>query len=305
MILSPEPSSAEVIGQMTAWKLSGKSRDDVTLKKAAGILVTTRLREQTVKAYKKYHDEWTAHEAKLEKNATESKAKATTPESKKPEAKKDSPEKPDSKKPDENEKEESKPKEPPKAPKLVDDFEPFRAVFEKKVPLVIDSSSASSLLSLAKKLKDAYGVRVIVRGPQRLDEVASSLRAGDIGALITVPFVEHRSAPQGVLNVPASLSRQDVRFAFRSSAAGGAAGLVPQVAYAVMNGLPRDDAIAAFTWRAAELFGIDDRVGTLEEGKDADLVFHSGDPLDLGSRVVGAIVEGEVRFIEDVAGEKP
>lgn len=61
-------------------------------------------------------------------------------------------------------------------------------------------------------------------------------------------------------------------------------------------GLPADEALKAVTIYAAEHLGIDDRVGSLEPGKDADMAIWDGEPLDSRSKVVKTILEGEEVF---------
>ncbi len=68
--------------------------------------------------------------------------------------------------------------------------------------------------------------------------------------------------------------------------------LVHQAALAVKDGLDRDTALRALTINPAGIAGIADRVGSIEPGKDADLVVWSGDPLDVLSRVQRAFVNG-------------
>jgi imidazolonepropionase-like amidohydrolase len=52
-------------------------------------------------------------------------------------------------------------------------------------------------------------------------------------------------------------------------------------------------AIQALTGDAAAIAGVADRVGRIEEGRDADFVLWSGDPLDLGSAVVAVYIDGK------------
>ena len=63
---------------------------------------------------------------------------------------------------------------------------------------------------------------------------------------------------------------------------------------AVRAGLPRQEAIKAVTINAAEHIAMADRVGSVEKGKDADLVVWDGDPLDARSRAVVTMIDGEV-----------
>ena len=68
--------------------------------------------------------------------------------------------------------------------------------------------------------------------------------------------------------------------------------LVTQAALAVREGMDADAALRSITINPARVMGVDDRVGSLEEGKDADVVLWSGDPLALASRVLRTWVSG-------------
>jgi imidazolonepropionase-like amidohydrolase len=76
--------------------------------------------------------------------------------------------------------------------------------------------------------------------------------------------------------------------------------LVHQASLSVKHGLDRDTALRALTVNPARIVGIDDRLGSIEPGKDADLVIWSGDPLDVMSRVTRALINGaEIYRYED------
>ncbi len=66
---------------------------------------------------------------------------------------------------------------------------------------------------------------------------------------------------------------------------------------AVHLGLDRRAALRGLTLTAAELLGVQDRVGSLEAGKDADMVVFSGDPLDLTSSIERVLVDGKTLYI--------
>jgi imidazolonepropionase-like amidohydrolase len=68
---------------------------------------------------------------------------------------------------------------------------------------------------------------------------------------------------------------------------------------AVRAGLPPEEALKAVTIYAAEHLGIADRVGSIEEGKDADAAVWDGDPLDSRSRVLKTFVGGELVYSRD------
>jgi len=64
-------------------------------------------------------------------------------------------------------------------------------------------------------------------------------------------------------------------------------------AMAVRAGLPYFEALKAITISAAEIIGIDDRVGSLETGKDADLIIYSGNILSLESNLEHIFISGK------------
>jgi len=68
--------------------------------------------------------------------------------------------------------------------------------------------------------------------------------------------------------------------------------LVHQATLSVKHGLDRDTALRALTINPARVAGIDARLGSIEAGKDGDLVIWSGDPLDMFSRVQRALIDG-------------
>jgi imidazolonepropionase-like amidohydrolase len=65
---------------------------------------------------------------------------------------------------------------------------------------------------------------------------------------------------------------------------------------AVRLGLDETVALRGITINGAKAVGIDDRVGSLEEGKDADIVLWTGDPFDVRSYVAVTLVNGKVAY---------
>ena len=67
-------------------------------------------------------------------------------------------------------------------------------------------------------------------------------------------------------------------------------------AYAVRGGLDNRKALRTLTLDAAEAIGVGDRVGSLEPGKDADILILDGDPLHYATFVTTAVVNGKVVY---------
>jgi imidazolonepropionase-like amidohydrolase len=75
--------------------------------------------------------------------------------------------------------------------------------------------------------------------------------------------------------------------------------LIHQATLAVKEGLDREAALRAVTINPARILGVADRIGSLEVGKDADLVIWSGDPLDVMSRAERVYLDGREIYAYD------
>ncbi len=67
-----------------------------------------------------------------------------------------------------------------------------------------------------------------------------------------------------------------------------------EAAIAMVNGFGYDETLAALTIDAARFFGVDDRIGSLEAGKDADIVLFNGDPFEYTSNVCTVLINGRI-----------
>ena len=67
-------------------------------------------------------------------------------------------------------------------------------------------------------------------------------------------------------------------------------------AIAAREGMDEKEALKAITINAAEITGISDRVGSIEKGKDADIVIFNGNPLELKTTVQKTIINGVVIY---------
>jgi imidazolonepropionase-like amidohydrolase len=69
-----------------------------------------------------------------------------------------------------------------------------------------------------------------------------------------------------------------------------------EAAMAMVNGLGFDRALQAITLYAARILGIDDRFGSIEPGKAADLVLYDGDPFEHATHVTHTLIDGRVIY---------
>jgi imidazolonepropionase-like amidohydrolase len=128
----------------------------------------------------------------------------------------------------------------------------------------------------------------------------------DAGIPVHVGPVMERLGPLETLNAsfeaPAILAAAGVPITFQS----GYEAYVPKIrvvlfeaAVAAAYGLGPERALRALTSDAAERLGVADRIGSLEAGKDADLVVWDGDPFEYTTHVLAVIVRGEVAYLRE------
>jgi hypothetical protein len=102
------------------------------------------------------------------------------------------------------------------------------------------------------------------------------------------------------INVPALLAKAGVKIACRppSDNVEGYDGLRFKMSELIRGGLDRDTALKAITLHPAEMLGISDRVGTIETGRDANLILLDGDPFSALSRVRRVLLEGKEVYVD-------
>ena len=93
---------------------------------------------------------------------------------------------------------------------------------------------------------------------------------------------------------PGILANSGVKVAIQTDEMSGVQYLAINAALAVREGMPEEEALKAITIYPAEIIGVADRVGSLEAGKDADVVVYSGHPFDYRSVPELVIINGEV-----------
>jgi len=256
---------------------------------------------------RKYLDDLAAFEkAKKDGAKKDGAKKPEKKEEKPPEATKE--EKPAEEKPAEEEKpekkEEAKKPDPkksePKEPKKDASLAPLVQVLTGEQAGILMISSAAGFLHFEKVLaaeKDFRPALMMMPAGFRsmLDpwRVVDQLKKLGVPVILpprtsTIPRTITRRVPQKILlekGVPVAIVPEP-----------GASGLTEfrfRLLDLVRHGIPEDRVLRAVTLTPAEVLGIQDRCGSLEPGKDADLILFDGDPLAPTSQLVEVVVGGE------------
>jgi imidazolonepropionase-like amidohydrolase len=175
--------------------------------------------------------------------------------------------------------------------------EALARLLEGEIPAVVAASRVDEI-STALRLAEEFGFRMVIAGAADAHLVVDQLAEADIPVLYSPPGDDlyESASPASVLSVPALLAERGVTFALVSGDAASAprTDLLSHAARAVREGLSAKDAMQAITSTPARLLGIDDRFGSIEISKVADLVLLTGDPFDATSRIHTVLIGGRV-----------
>ncbi|MFO0944877.1 MAG: amidohydrolase family protein [Planctomycetota bacterium] len=183
-------------------------------------------------------------------------------------------------------------------PKVDVALEPLVEVLQRKRTVHFHTHRADDIMSTLR-LADEFGFELLIQHGTESYKVADEIAKRKIPVSMTildspggkaevVDFLEecgaelHKAGVKVLVNTDDSVTES--RFFLRTAAT------------AVRGGLPEEQALRAITIHGAEALHLEDRIGSLEKGKDADFVVLSGGPFSVYSRVLETYVEGKKVF---------
>ncbi len=187
-----------------------------------------------------------------------------------------------------------KKKEPPSPPKRDLKLEALLPYLQGKKTVVLAAEEANDLqtaVGLAREFNLKFVLNHISHSQSVLDYVASLKVPVIVGPIYEDPKPEERF--DAVYSLPAQLSKRGVKIAFASFDSHNSRNLPYQAGFATAFGLPYDEALKAITLNAAEIWGVADKLGSLDVGKTANVVVANGDPLDMKTDVKQVFIDGQ------------
>ena len=175
------------------------------------------------------------------------------------------------------------------------DLEALVPVAQGRMPLIVKVDRASDIrevIALAREEK----LRIIIDGAEEGWRVADAIAAANVPVILDPLADLPRSFSElgATMENAARLHTAGVTIVIKTGS--GVAHRARELRYGAGNavawGLPHDAAVAAITVNPARVFGVADRIGTLEAGRTADLVLWNGDPLEPLSQPQALFVEG-------------
>ena len=180
-------------------------------------------------------------------------------------------------------------------------LEALAPVVRGELPLLVFADRSREIRN-AVEFCDKQSLRMILAGGLEAYKVKDLLRSKGVPVILrpmlTLPLDEDDPYDR-LLTQPAELAAAGVTFAFASFDNSFARRLGQNAANAVAYGLPYDEALKAITLYPARIFRLDGQIGSLEQGKLANLIVTNGDPLELGTDVKFLFIRGQLTSMDN------
>lgn len=183
------------------------------------------------------------------------------------------------------------------------DLEAMIPVVRGQMPLIVNADARADIES-ALDLAREYELRLIVGGGAEAWRVAARLAAERVpvmaGAMNNIPAFSSLGARQ---DNPALLRRAGVQVLLVGTGSDpltfNVRNITQEAGNAVAYGMEWDEALRAITLAPAEVFGVAERVGSLQPGRDANVVVWSGDPFEFSTRAEHVLIRGVSQQLGD------
>jgi len=182
-------------------------------------------------------------------------------------------------------------------------FEALRPLFEKRQKLFIQCDIVRQILIAIDFVKE-FGFNVVLVGASECYPVADLLKQNNIAVILEQEHALPTAADDDVdqpYKTPAALQKAGVLFALNDEdETTRYRNLSFNAGTAATYGLTKEEALSAITLNAAKILGIDDRTGSIEVGKDANIIVSEGDILDMKTSIVtDAFIQGRKVSLEN------
>ncbi|MBN8588763.1 MAG: amidohydrolase family protein [Rhodothermia bacterium] len=181
-----------------------------------------------------------------------------------------------------------------KAPEYVPEMEALAPVVRGEMPLLIEVNTAKDIEAALQWIK-AKGVKAILTGVREGWRVADKIAASGVpvvaASVFAFPTRSSDRYDRGYAN-PGLLHKAGVKVALRSEANENARNLPYFAGYAAAYGLGKEQALKAVTIIPAEIFGVANKLGSLEIGKEATVFVANGDPFEPKTQISHVLIAG-------------
>ena len=174
-------------------------------------------------------------------------------------------------------------------------------VVQGKLPVVITANGHREIKD-AVEFCEKHELKMILARGREAPKVAALLKEKNIpvilGVSLALPASEDEPYDQPA-SIAAQLYKAGVKIAIATFDSSDSRTLPYEAANYVPFGLPAEEALKAITVNPAEMFGVGDRLGTVEQGKIANLIVTNGDPLEFTTEVRYLFINGKLTSTEN------
>ena len=182
-------------------------------------------------------------------------------------------------------------------------LEAVKGLFDKKQKLFVHGNQVKQMLLAIDFIKE-FGFDVVIVGGSESYQIADLLKQNNIAVILdsehALPALDDDDVDQPY-KTPAALQKAGVLFALNDThGTSRYRNLSYNAGTAVTYGLTKEEALQAITLNAAKILGVADRTGSLEVGKDANIVIAESDILDMkSSTVTHAFIQGRLVSLDN------
>lgn len=174
------------------------------------------------------------------------------------------------------------------------EMEQLAKVISGELPLLVEVNAASDILSAIDWIK-SKNAKAILTGVAEGWRVADKIAAANLpvitGPMLSIPTRQSDRFDAAYAN-PGKMAKAGVKVVIRTNDAENVRNLPFNAGFAAAYGMGKEEALKAVTINAAEVFGVADRMGSIEEGKDATLLVATGDPFETKTQIRHVFIDG-------------
>src|SRR5258708_11818006 len=161
-------------------------------------------------------------------------------------------------------------------------------------PMVLAAEEPHDLQTALDLAKD-FHLKVILNHLAHSAAVLDKVAASGFPVIVSPIYEQPKESERydAVYRLPAEMAKRGIKIAFATYESHNARNLPYAAGYAVGFGLPYDEALKALTLNPAQMFGMDNDLGSLDAGKMANVVVANGDPLDVKTDVKRVFIAGQ------------
>ncbi|MDA0987004.1 MAG: amidohydrolase family protein [Bacteroidetes bacterium] len=164
-------------------------------------------------------------------------------------------------------------------------------------PLYVSANSQLQIESAVQFAKE-LNLKIVIVGGGEAIRVSDLLKKENVPVILTDIYQlpsKNWHDPDYNWELPKKMYEAGLQFAVGMRGENSQERNIPfHTGFAVAHGLPYDEALKSITINAAKILGIENKVGSLEVGKDATLFISNGDPLEITSNVERAFIDGRI-----------